>query len=72
MDDVKALPLDFELIDADSRLYKGIIPTTKTLIGIFEQDAMGNFIQKADDEMVTYMNVQMTVITLRMILIYQG
>lgn len=65
----ETLPLSFEQID--DNLFKGLVPSTNTLIGIFVKSD-GQYVQQLDDDIVTYKNVKMTVVTLRMLLIYES
>lgn len=68
--DSETLPLSFEQIDAN--LFKGLVPSTNTLIGIFAKSDDGQYVQQLDDDIVTYKNVKMSVVTLRMLLIYES
>ena len=69
-EEITTLPLEFEQIDAD--LYKGTVPSSGIMIGIFITNADGLYEQKQDNEIITYKNVKMTVMTLRMLLIYES
>lgn len=69
-DEIATLPLEFEQIDTD--LYKGTVPSSGTMIGIFITNSDGLYEQKQDNEIITYKNVKMTVMTLRMLLIYES
>ena len=68
MSEPQTLPLEFVEIGDD--LYKGLVPSSGTMVGVFVKNDEGTYVQKLDEDMVTFKSVTMTVITLRMLLIY--
>ena len=68
MDEPQTLPLSFDEIG--DNLFKGLVPGSGAMVGVFVKNDEGTYVQKLDEDMVTYKSVTMTVMTLRMLLIY--
>lgn len=68
MDEPQTLPLSF--VEIGDNLFKGLVPSSGAMVGVFVKNDEGTYVQKIDEDMVTYKSVTMTVMTLRMLLIY--